>query len=84
MSTRRKISSSLSTVEPNNRKVKERLTEVQALRAKSQFTVPAKLEDELATNPFLRWESPELQNSVGVGTDAVAVFAKTRELKDHF
>jgi hydroxyacylglutathione hydrolase len=72
------------TVEPNNDKVKERLAAVQALRAKKQFTVPAKLEDELATNPFLRWESAELQKNVAVGTDAVAVFARTRELKDSF
>jgi len=72
------------TVEPNNDKVKARLAKVQALRAKSQFTVPAKLEDELATNPFLRWESAELQKNVAVGTDAVAVFARTRELKDSF
>jgi hydroxyacylglutathione hydrolase len=72
------------TVEPNNDKVKERLAAVQALRAKKQFTVPAKLEDELATNPFLRWESAELQKNLAVGTDAVAVFARTRELKDSF
>jgi len=72
------------TVEPDNDRVKARLAEVQAIRAKSQFTVPAKLTDELATNPFLRWESVELQKNVGVGTDAVAVFAKTRALKDDF
>lgn len=72
------------TVEPNNEQVRKRLEEVKSLRAKAQFTVPAKMGDELATNPFLRWESSELQRSLGVGEDAVAVFARTRELKDRF
>jgi len=72
------------TVEPENDRIRERLAEVKALRAKSQFTVPGKMADELATNPFLRWESAELQKSLGVGADAVAVFARTRELKDSF
>lgn len=72
------------TVEPNNERIKRRLEEVRASRAKSEFTVPGTMADELATNPFLRWESAELQSNVGVGTDAVAVFARTRELKDGF
>lgn len=72
------------TVEPNNARTKERLEEVKALRAKSRFTVPGKMSDELATNPFLRWDSAELQKNLGVGEDAVAVFARTRELKDSF
>jgi len=72
------------SIEPENERIRGRLQEVRELRAKSQFTVPGKMADELATNPFLRWESAELQKTLGVGTDAVAVFARTRELKDNF
>ena len=41
-------------VEPDNPALKTRAREVDRLRASGQITLPASLDDELATNPFLR------------------------------
>ena len=51
--------------------------------------MPSTIEDEKQTNPFLRTNSPELQASVKridpkIGSDAISIFAKARELKDRF
>ncbi len=42
------------TVEPNNTALQARVAEVKRLRAAGQATVPSRLSDELAENPFLR------------------------------
>ena len=62
---------------------------MQALRSRDEFTVPSRLDDELATNPFLRCESDEIKYGMaerfpGIETDPVSVFAKVRELKDAY
>ncbi|MBI2361619.1 MAG: hydroxyacylglutathione hydrolase [Deltaproteobacteria bacterium] len=77
------------TVELNNKKVADKLTQVRALRARGASTVPSTMADEWETNPFLRWDSGEIQQNLnrsfrGVGSDPVSVFAKVRELKDQF
>jgi len=73
------------TVEPENPALIARAREVAALRRAGQPTVPSKLGVEKATNPFLRPMSPGLQAKLGLaGADAVAVFARTRALKDEF
>ncbi|MBO6086166.1 MAG: hydroxyacylglutathione hydrolase [Acetobacter sp.] len=41
-------------VDPTNHALKERITQVRSLRSKGQPTLPSTLEQELATNPFLR------------------------------
>jgi hydroxyacylglutathione hydrolase len=51
--------------------------------------VPSTIGDEKKTNPFLRTDSPELranlkQRDPSVNDDPIAIFAKTRELKDRF
>jgi hydroxyacylglutathione hydrolase len=46
-------------------------------------TVPARLDRELATNPFLRADDPAVQARWG-GGDAVATFAALRTAKDTF
>jgi hydroxyacylglutathione hydrolase len=51
--------------------------------------VPSTIGEEKRTNPFLRADSAELRRTLhdafpDLANDAVAVFAKTRELKDHF
>ena len=53
------------------------------------FTVPSTIGEEKQINPFLRTDSAELKLSLrkiapAIGDDPVAIFAKTRELKDHF
>jgi hydroxyacylglutathione hydrolase len=77
------------TVEPNNADVVSRYAMVQAQRARGLATVPATLAEEKRTNPFLRWDSNEIQASVdavapGQTTDPVSVFAAVRKLKDAF
>jgi hydroxyacylglutathione hydrolase len=77
------------TIEPKNYRLVSRFERAQALRARGQPTVPATLEEEKQTNPFLRWESKEIQANLKAGTpdlknDPVAIFARIRKLKDAF
>lgn len=73
------------TVEPQNAALKARAEAVAKLRAAGTPTVPSTLDEERATNPFLRPASVELRAMVGlVGAPDVEVFAKTRALKDAF
>lgn len=77
------------TVEPGNKKAAERLQRVRGLRAQGISTVPSTMEEERETNPFLRWDSREIQATLKrrfpeIPLDPVSVFAKVRELKDSF
>lgn len=77
------------TLEPDNKKLAEKLEKVRSLRAKGISTVPSTMAEEKETNPFLRWDSKEIQGSLKrgfpkLGLDPVSVFAKVRELKDQF
>src|SRR5690606_14309258 len=73
------------TVEPDNAALKERAREVARLRAEERPTIPTTVAAEKATNPFLRPQSADLQRTLGMtGADEVAVFARTRALKDRF
>ena len=59
-----------------------------ALRAEGGCTVPSRIEEERATNPFLRTGSEELVASVRAAMpdvrlgDSLDVFTATRKLKD--
>ena len=77
------------SVEPKNPKLAARYEQVKALRARGAPTVPAIIEEEKQTNPFLRWDSKEIQASVkaaapDTGLDPVSVFATVRKMKDAF
>jgi len=59
------------------------------VRAEGKFTIPSTIGDEKRFNPFLRTDSAELRANLrkidpSVGDEPVAIFAKTRELKDRF
>ena len=48
-----------------------------------EFTVPTTITIELATNPFLRADEPDIQAGLGMaGADPVAVFTELRERKN--
>ncbi len=77
------------SVEPNNARLAARYEQVKNLRARGQSTVPATMAEEKQTNPFVRWDSKEIQSSVTAAMpdtrlDPVAVFAAVRKMKDAF
>jgi len=77
------------SVEPKNPKLVSRFERVQGLRARGTSTVPSTIEEEKQTNPFLRWDSKEIQAHVKAanGTtrlDPVSVFTAVRKMKDSF
>ena len=77
------------SVEPKNPKLVSRFERVQGLRSRGASTVPSTLEEEKQTNPFLRWNSNEIQASLKSADsrarlDPISVFAAIRKMKDAF
>ena len=74
--------------EPGNRYLRERAREVKALRAEGRATVPFSLAGEFATNPFLRWDAPEIiaaaQKREPNAKTPDEVFGAIRRWKDSF
>jgi len=78
-----------ATLEPENAELAKKRTWAAEQREKKEFTTPTTIASEKATNPFFRWSSPELRRSLqrqfpDLEMSDVAVFAKTRALKDSF
>ncbi len=76
-------------LEPGNAAITAKLERVRGERTAGKPTMPSTIAEEKKTNPFLRFESPELRATIrrrfpDLGDDSVAIFAKTRELKDQF
>jgi len=69
--------------DPDNQALAAYADEIAGKRARGEWTVPTKLERELATNPFLRADTPELQARWG-GSEASETFAALRAAKDGF
>jgi hydroxyacylglutathione hydrolase len=74
-------------VEPGNPALLARISAVAALRAAGQPSVPSRLADELATNPFLRSEQSSVRRAAEQHAGhplggPVAVFAAIRRWKD--
>ena len=77
------------TLEPGNQALAKKHQWSLKTRAEKKSTVPSTIGDEKQTNPFLRTDSLELRANLkhrdpSVGDDPIAIFAKVRELKDHF
>jgi hydroxyacylglutathione hydrolase len=77
------------TVEGTNPQLAARFERVQGLRAQGLPTVPSTMEEEKQTNPFLRWDSKEIQASVKAVSpenpvDPVSILAAVRKMKDSF
>lgn len=73
------------TVEPDNAALRQRETDVKALRAEGKYSIPSLLGEECAANPFLRADAPELAAAIGMtGREAVDVFTEVRRRKDSF
>jgi len=77
------------TVEPNNQAIQKRLIQCQALQDKHQPTLPSTLALEQQTNPFLRYNEPNLIQSVENHiqkkvNSPLQVFTALRLWKDQF
>ena len=74
-----------ATIEPDNADLQTRIAATAAARAANRATVPSRLRDELATNPFLRAHLPHIKACLGMGTATPAeVFTEIRARKDKF
>ncbi|UZJ45476.1 hydroxyacylglutathione hydrolase [Marinimicrobium sp. C6131] len=74
------------SVEPDNLAVRQRLGDVDKLRARKLPTLPSELALERTTNPYLRTEDPALLNALQLplDTERSEVFAELRARKDRF
>ena len=73
------------TIEPDNSALKSRIEAIAAARADGKPTVPSRLSDELATNPFLRANDAPVREALGmVDASPAEVFAEIRRRKDTF
>lgn len=69
--------------DPDNAALAAYAAEIADKRSRSEWTVPTRLDRELATNPFLRADDPALQARWG-GSTPVETFAALRSAKDNF
>lgn len=69
------------TVDGDNGALRDRLEQVQAIRAQNLPTIPAELGLEKQTNPFLRWDEAALRRTTNSLSD-VQTFARLRGRKD--
>ena len=78
-----------SMVEPGNLALRRRTEEARTMRDRGLPTLPSTLANELATNPFLRIDAPEVRRTIearlgGGPADRVEAFAELRRWKDGF
>lgn len=76
-------------VDPDNPMLRERADTVRTLRAASKPTLPSTLALEIATNPFLRCDSPAVREAIAarlghMPADRIETFAELRRWKDVF
>jgi hydroxyacylglutathione hydrolase len=73
------------SVDLGNEALKARAERIEALRAEDRPTLPTTIGEELATNPFLRWNDPGIRKTLGMeDASEEAVFAEIRKRKDNF
>ena len=73
------------SVEPKNPDLLSAIKRIKQLRSNNQATVPTTLAQELATNPFLRTDSPDIKKTLGMQDKAeLAIFTELRARKNRF
>jgi len=75
--------------EPGNADIADRLARVRETRAAGKFTTPSTLAEEWRTNPFMRVDSPGIQETVkrndpGNDLSPAGVLGAVRAMKDRF
>lgn len=74
-----------TAVDPDHAPTRDRAEAIAAARSRGEPTVPAQLELEQRTNPFLRASDPDLKAALGMPSSSDAqVFAAIRRRKDSF
>lgn len=78
-----------TVVEPGNPALRRRSEEARTMRDRGLPTLPSTLADELATNPFLRVDAPEVRATLRARlgrepADSIEAFAELRRWKDGF
>jgi hydroxyacylglutathione hydrolase len=74
-----------TTMEPDNKDVWQRLSEVSYMQRRGMATVPSTLVVERTINPFLRTGSPGIRKKLGMEkATGIEVFAELRKRKDGF
>ncbi|MEG5067388.1 hydroxyacylglutathione hydrolase [Microcoleus sp. B3-A4] len=71
------------SVDGDNPDLQQRFAEVKEARSRSQPTIPSSIGLEKSTNPFLRWDFPQIQSAANT-RDPVQTFARLRGMKDQF
>ncbi|MEG4213768.1 hydroxyacylglutathione hydrolase [Microcoleus sp. Pol14C6] len=71
------------SVDGHNPDLQQRFAEVKEARSRSQPTIPSSIGLEKSTNPFLRWDFPNIQSAANT-RDPVQTFARLRGMKDQF
>jgi len=73
------------SVDGDNEALKTRLKQVEDLSKNGHATLPTNLEVELRTNPFLRYDDPQIIKNLKLeGEDEVTILAELRRRKDRF
>ncbi|NOT66315.1 MAG: hydroxyacylglutathione hydrolase [Methylotenera sp.] len=73
------------TLEPNNQALVERLSQTQKLRDLGRPSLPTTIAFELATNPYLRCNSHEIQTTLRAkNLDEFKIFFIIRKLKNNY
>lgn len=73
------------TLEPDNQQLTKRQQDTARLRNLQQPSLPSTIGLELATNPFLRCNSSEIQSSIQLlNAPALQVFSAIREMRNHY
>ena len=73
------------SVEPENTNLLKAVERIKQLRENNLPTVPTTLEQEQTTNPFLRTDSPDIQQTLAMqGASELAVFTELRLRKNRF
>ncbi|XP_061356637.1 hydroxyacylglutathione hydrolase cytoplasmic-like, partial [Gastrolobium bilobum] len=71
------------TIEPDNLKIRQKLTLAQNQKQAGQPTIPSTIEEEMETNPFMRVDLPELQEKLGCKSPVEAL-REIRKRKDNW
>jgi hydroxyacylglutathione hydrolase len=73
------------TVDPDNKALQARRKAFEKMAGEGRATLPVRLGDEKATNPFLRASDAAIKRALGMeGSSDEAVFAEIRRRKDSF